>query len=405
MLITLIAGARPNFMKIAPLIKAIQKAHAEGKDIHYRLVHTGQHYDKNMSDTFFEELGIPMPDVNLGCGGGTQAEQTANIMVAFEKDLMAYPTDIVLVVGDVTSTMACSIVAKKLNTRVCHVEAGIRSWDLTMPEEINRMVTDSLADYMFTTSAIANKNLVLSGCCLENSPTCQQNVRDASCSLEARGESLPEESYTFERIKQRVWYVGNVMIDTLLANRSRFRKPAVYDELGLTEKNYVVMTMHRPANVDEEAHLKALMEQIITNVHGLPIIFPIHPRTAKIFYNLWGNEEQLKALFPNLHIVDPMGYLEFNYMVEHAKVVVTDSGGITEETTVMGVPCITLRDNTERPETCTLGTNRLIGTKPEAIKPALDALFAGQWQQGSIPPLWDGHAAERIVEIILGVMV
>ena len=190
------------------------------------------------------------------------------------------------------------------------------------------------------------------------------------------------------------------MIDTLLANRARFRKPAVYDELGLTEKSYVVMTMHRPANVDEEQHLKALMEQIITNVHGLPIIFPIHPRTAKIFYNLWGTEEQLAELFPNLHIVAPMGYLEFNDLVEHAKVVVTDSGGITEETTVMGVPCITLRDNTERPETCTIGTNRLIGTNPQAVKPALDALFAGQWQTGEIPPLWDGHTAERIVEIL-----
>ena len=395
MLITLIAGARPNFMKIAPLIKAIQAAEATGKDIHYRLVHTGQHYDKNMSDTFFEELGIPMPDVNLGCGGGTQAEQTANIMVAFERDLMQNPTDLVLVVGDVTSTMACSIVAKKLNTKVCHVEAGIRSWDLTMPEEINRMVTDALADYMFTTSEVANKNLVLSGCCLENVPN--GLIAPSPC-------RLPEEGYTFERVKQRVWYVGNVMIDTLLANRSRFRKPEVYDALGLEEKQYVVMTMHRPANVDEEAHLKALMEQIITNVHGLPIIFPIHPRTAKIFYNLWGYEEQLKQLFPNLHIVDPMGYLEFNYLIERAKVVVTDSGGITEETTVMGVPCITLRDNTERPETCTIGTNKLIGTRPEAIKPALDQLFAGEWQQGAIPPLWDGHTAKRIVEILWEVL-
>ena len=394
MLITLIAGARPNFMKIAPLIKAIQAAAEAGKDIHYRLVHTGQHYDKNMSDTFFEELGIPMPDVNLGCGGGTQAEQTANIMVAFERDLMQNPTDLVLVVGDVTSTMACSIVAKKLNTKVCHVEAGIRSWDLTMPEEINRMVTDSLADYMFTTSEVANKNLVLSGCSLENVP---------NYLISSSPNSLPEEGYTFERIKQRVWYVGNVMIDTLLANRSRFRKPEVYDALGLEEKQYIVMTMHRPANVDEEAHLKALMEQIITNVHGLPIIFPIHPRTAKIFYNLWGDEEQLKQLFPNLHIVDPMGYLEFNYLVERAKAVVTDSGGITEETTVMGVPCITLRDNTERPETCTVGTNELIGTDPAAVKPALDLLFSGQWKKGAIPPLWDGHTAERIVEILLSV--
>ena len=390
--ITLIAGARPNFMKIAPLIHAIKSAEAIGKDIHYSLVHTGQHYDKNMSDTFFEELNIPMPDANLGCGGGTQAEQTANIMVAFEKHLLAHPTDLVLVVGDVTSTMACSIVAKKLNTKVCHVEAGIRSWDLTMPEEINRMVTDSLADYMFTTSEIANKNLLMSGATLVNSPSPIANYQ-----LPA----LQEEQYAFQRISQRVWYVGNVMIDTLLANRNRFRRPAVFDELQLTEGQYIMMTMHRPANVDEEVHLKTLMEQIITNVHGLPIIFPIHPRTAKIFYNLWGDEATLRQLFPNLHIVEPMGYLEFNYMVERAKAVVTDSGGITEETTVMGVPCITLRDNTERPETCTVGTNELIGTNPAAVKPALDLLFSGQWKKGAIPALWDGHTAERIVDILL----
>ncbi len=390
--ITLIAGARPNFMKIAPLIHAIKSAEAIGKDIHYSLVHTGQHYDKNMSDTFFEELNIPMPDANLGCGGGTQAEQTANIMVAFEKHLLAHPTDLVLVVGDVTSTMACSIVAKKLNTKVCHVEAGIRSWDLTMPEEINRMVTDALADYMFTTSEIANKNLLMSGATLVNSPSPIANYQ-----LPA----LQEEQYAFQRISQRVWYVGNVMIDTLLANRNRFRRPAVFDELQLTEGQYIMMTMHRPANVDEEVHLKTLMEQIITNVHGLPIIFPIHPRTAKIFYNLWGDEATLRQLFPNLHIVEPMGYLEFNYMVERAKAVVTDSGGITEETTVMGVPCITLRDNTERPETCTVGTNELIGTNPAAVKPALDLLFSGQWKKGAIPALWDGHTAERIVDILL----
>lgn len=390
--ITLIAGARPNFMKIASLVHAIKAAENAGKDIHYSLVHTGQHYDKNMSDTFFEELNIPMPDANLGCGGGTQAEQTANIMVAFEKYLMENPTDLVLVVGDVTSTMACSIVAKKLNTKVCHVEAGIRSWDLTMPEEINRMVTDSLADYMFTTSEIANKNLVMAGATLVNSP-----LPIANSPL----PTLQEEKYAFQRISQRVWYVGNVMIDTLLANRSRFRRPEVFDALQLTEGQYIMMTMHRPANVDEEAHLKALMEQIITNVHGLPIIFPIHPRTAKIFYNLWGNEDNLRQLFPNLHIVEPMGYLEFNYMVERAKAVVTDSGGITEETTVMGVPCITLRDNTERPETCTVGTNELIGTNPSAVKPALDLLFSGQWKKGAIPALWDGHTAERIVDILL----
>ena len=394
--ITLIAGARPNFMKIASLVHAIKAAENAGKDIHYSLVHTGQHYDKNMSDTFFEELNIPMPDANLGCGGGSQAEQTANIMVAFEKYLLEYPTDLVLVVGDVTSTMACSIVAKKLNTKVCHVEAGIRSWDLTMPEEINRMVTDSLADYMFTTSEIANKNLLLQGAELQASSP-NRLIASSPNSLPA----LEEEQYAFQRISQRVWYVGNVMIDTLLANRSRFRRPEVFDALQLTEGQYIMMTMHRPANVDEEAHLKALMEQIITNVHGLPIIFPIHPRTAKIFYNLWGNEDNLRQLFPNLHIVEPMGYLEFNYMVERAKAVVTDSGGITEETTVMGVPCITLRDNTERPETCTVGTNELIGTNPSAVKPALDLLFSGQWKKGAIPALWDGHTAERIVDILL----
>ena len=407
--ITLIAGARPNFMKVAPIIKAIKKHNGEvingdaslndanGEKISYRLVHTGQHYDKNMSDTFFEELGIPAPDVNLGCGGGTQAEQTAHIMVAFEKELLEHPTDVVLVVGDVTSTMACSIVAKKLNTKVCHVEAGIRSWDLTMPEEINRMVTDSLADYMFTTSEVANRNLVRQGAELVESLA----FSDESSSKVEGGKSLPEDKYAYERVPQKVWHVGNVMIDTLLANRARFRKPEVWDELGLKEKEFVVMTMHRPANVDEENHLRAMMEQIIDNVHGLPVIFPIHPRTAKLFYGLWGNEAELAKRFPNLHIVEPLGYLEFNYLVERAKAVVTDSGGITEETTVMGVPCITLRDNTERPETCTVGTNELIGTKPEAIKPALNKLFAGEWKKGAIPELWDGHAAERIIDILV----
>lgn len=390
MLVTLIAGARPNFMKIAPIICAIKAAEAAGKDMHYRLVHTGQHYDKNMSDTFFEELGIPQPDMNLGCGGGTQAEQTAHIMVAFEQYLMANPCDLVLVVGDVTSTMACSIVAKKLNTKVCHVEAGIRSWDLTMPEEINRMVTDSLADYMFTTTDIADRNLLRQG------------------AVYAADWQPEQVALGHDRCPQRVWRVGNVMIDTLLKNMPRFRKPAVYDELGLQEGKYVVMTMHRPANVDEETHLRALMEQIITNVHGEPIVFPIHPRTAKIFYGLWGtatdsveeNRVALHKVFPNLYIVDPMGYLEFNYLVQHSRAVVTDSGGITEETTVMGVPCITLRDNTERPETCTVGTNELIGTNPAAVKPALDRLYAGEWKKGAIPELWDGHAAERIVEIL-----
>ena len=394
MKITLIAGARPNFMKIAAIVHAIERfnesrVESQESRVEYRLVHTGQHYDKNMSDTFFEELGIPAPDVNLGCGGGSQAEQTAAIMVAFEKYLIEHPTDVVLVVGDVTSTMACSIVAKKLNTKVCHVEAGIRSWDLTMPEEINRMVTDSLADYMFTTSDVANRNLVRLGAIL---------VESQKSKVES--DTLPEDKYAQERCPQRVWFVGNVMIDTLLANRARFRKPEVWDKLGLKEKEYIVMTMHRPANVDEENHLRAMMEQIVDNAYGLPVIFPIHPRTAKLLFGLEGERVRGLEGMPNLYIVEPMGYLEFNYLVERAKAVVTDSGGITEETTVMGVPCITLRDNTERPETCTVGTNELIGTNPDAIKPALDKLFAGQWKHGAIPELWDGHAADRIVQIL-----
>jgi UDP-N-acetylglucosamine 2-epimerase (non-hydrolysing) len=362
MKLTIIAGARPNFMKIAPVIHAIGKVQKEGKQISYRLVHTGQHYDKNMSDTFFEELNIPKPDVNLGIGGGSQAEQTAGIMVAFEKELIAHPADLVVVVGDVTSTMACSIVAKKLNTKVAHIEAGIRSWDLTMPEEINRMVTDCLADYYFTTTELAGQNLRNTG------------VKD-----------------------DQIFFVGNVMIDTLLANINRLVKPALFDALSLKEKEYIVLTLHRPANVDEVEKLKALMTEIVDNVHGLPVVFPIHPRTAKIFSEL-GIEAD------NLFIVDPMGYLEFNYMVKHAKAVITDSGGITEETTVMGIPCITLRDNTERPETCSIGTNELIGTNPTDIKPTLEKLFVGNWKKGSIPELWDGKTAERIVGTMVSFM-
>lgn len=359
MKITLIAGARPNFIKIAPIIHAIINAKASGATIEYRLVHTGQHYDAKMSDTFFEELNIPHPDVNLECGGGTQAEQTAAIMVAFEKELMANPTDLVLVVGDVTSTMACSIVAKKLNTKVAHVEAGIRSGDMTMPEEINRIVTDSLTDYFFTTTTWAGANLL------------KQGVSNT-----------------------QIYFVGNVMIDTLMAQQHRFNPPAIYDALGLKTGEYVVMTLHRPANVDEGNKLKALISEIIDHANKLPIIFPIHPRTAKIF-------SDLGIQHPDLHTIEPLGYLQFNYLVKNAKVVITDSGGITEETTVMGVPCITLRDNTERPETVELGTNELIGTDPASIPPAMKLLFDNQWKKGQIPELWDGQAAERIVSILL----
>ena len=356
--LTIIAGARPNFMKIAPIIHAIEKFNGNEKRIEYRLIHTGQHYDKNMSETFFEELNIPMPDINLGVGGGTQAEQTAGIMIAFEKELTEHSADLVIVVGDVTSTMACSIVAKKLNTKVAHIEAGIRSWDLTMPEEINRMITDCLTDYYFTTTELAG-----------------QNLRNAGAE------------------DKQIFFVGNVMIDTLLANINRLVKPAIFDTLSLKEKEYIMLTLHRPANVDEADQLKALLNEIVTHVHALPVIFPIHPRTAKIF-----SELNIKA--DNLHIVDPMEYLEFNYLVKYSKAVITDSGGITEETTVMNIPCITLRDNTERPETCTIGTNELIGTNPKAIKPTLDKLFSGNWKKGGIPELWDGKTAERIIQVI-----
>lgn len=352
--ITLVAGARPNFMKIAPIVHAIIK---DGS-MDYRLVHTGQHYDKVMSDTFFEELNIPKPDVNLGCGGGSQAEQTAKIMEAFEQDLMENKTDMVVVVGDVTSTMACTIAAKKIHVDVAHVEAGIRSYDMTMPEEVNRMVTDSLADYFFTTT------------------------EDAKLLLENRNVN-----------PSAVYFVGNVMIDTLMANYDRLRKPDFYDRMNLKQGEYLVLTMHRPNNVDNIAHFDLMLREICENANGLPIVFPIHPRTAKI---MTANG----LSFSNLHLVEPLGYLEFNYLVRNSKAVVTDSGGVTEETTVMGIPCMTLRDNTERPETCSVGTNELIGTDPQNIAPAMKRLMSGEWKKGGIPEKWDGHAAERIVDII-----
>lgn len=382
MKIIIVAGARPNFMKIAPIIHAIEKSRKspsfakamegkedrrpkkEDKSIQYRLVHTGQHYDSNMSDDFFKELNIPDPDVNLNCGGGSQAEQAAAILVAFERELISNPADLIMVVGDVTSTMACSIVAKKLNTKVAHIEAGIRSFDLSMPEEINRMVTDCLTDYFFTTSETANQNL--------------------------RKTGVSED---------KIFFVGNVMIDTLLANRHRFRKPAIWDNLKLADKNYIVITLHRPSNVDNPVQLGALLEAIVESSRGLPVIFPVHPRTARII-------KSHSLIVPkSLSLIKPLGYLEFNYLVERAKSVITDSGGITEETTVLGVPCITIRDSTERPETVNIGTNELIGTDHGAIKPVMDILFAGNWKKGGVPELWDGMAAQRIVNELLALSV
>lgn len=355
MKLTLVAGARPNFMKIAPIIHAFQKAQGPGIAIKYRLVHTGQHYDTKMSGAFFEELKIPEPDVNLSAGSGTQAEQTAAIMVAFERELEEHPADLVIVVGDVNSTLACSIVAKKMNTKVAHVEAGIRSFDLSMPEEINRMVTDSIADYFFTTSEYANQNL--------------------------RKTGVSED---------RIFFVGNVMIDTLLAQKPFFRKPAFWDGFDLKDNGYFVVTLHRPVNVDSFPLLKSILDEIVKGARGLPIIFPVHPRTAK---TLKSSSLGLK----NLHLVDPLGYLEFNFLTQGAKAVITDSGGITEETTVMGVPCMTLRDTTERPETCSVGTNELLGSNPANLAAAFEKLFKGEWKKGTTPDLWDGAAAKRIV--------
>lgn len=358
MVVDIVAGARPNFMKIAPIIEAIEKQKEKKRKIDYRLIHTGQHYDRKMSGIFFDQLGIPEPHVNLEAGGGTQAEQTAAIMVRFEKELEKNRPDLVMVVGDVTSTMACAITAQKLCIPVAHVEAGIRSDDWTMPEEINRMVTDSITNYFFTTSETANQNLRKSGVSNE-----------------------------------RIFFVGNTMIDTLLKQMPNFKQPPFWNSLNLEDENYIVMTLHRPSNVDDPTRFKHLMEEIIRFSGGLDLIFPVHPRTAKMLSYVGVDAS-------NVNLIEPLNYLEFNYLVQKAKAVITDSGGITEETTVMNIPCLTLRDSTERPETVTMGTNELLGTNPKAIGPAMKRLFAGQWKKGKIPPLWDGKAAERIVNIL-----
>lgn len=353
--IDLIAGARPNFMKIAPIIEAIESAARAGGLLRYRLVHTGQHYDQAMSGSFFEQLGIPAPHLNLEVGSGTQAEQTGNIMARYEKAVLSGRPDVCLVVGDVTSTMACAITARKLGVPVAHVEGGIRSGDWTMPEEINRVVTDSITNWFFTTSETANANLKNSGV-----------------------------------TEDRIFFVGNTMIDTLLRQLPRLRPAASLTPLSLGVGAYFVLTLHRPANVDDPAQLGRLLTSINTHTGGLPVIFPVHPRTARILATLGLD-------LPSIHRIDPLGYLEFIHLVRDAKAVITDSGGITEETTVLGVPCLTLRDNTERPETVTIGTNELVGTNPERLPPALDRVLAGKWKKGSIPAQWDGHAAERIV--------
>ena len=359
MKITIIAGARPNFIKIAPIIKAIEKKQSEGKAISFRLVHTGQHYDKNLSDTFFTELNIPQPNVNLEVKSGTQAEQTAAIMIAFEKELNQNPCDLVLVVGDVNSTMACAIVAKKNNTKVVHVEAGIRSGDLTMPEEINRIVTDSITDYFFTTSVLAGENLL------------QNGVK-----------------------KSAIHFVGNVMIDTLYQNLNRINPPEFWHEYKLEEKNYIVLTLHRPSNVDEEKSLVNLLNGIDKMAENKKIIFPIHPRTKAIL-----GEQNL--LFKNIILVNPQGYLNFMYLIKNSFAVITDSGGISEETTILNIPCFTMRTTTERPETIVLGTNYLVGISLENLEKTYTHFLKNGLKPSSIPMLWDGKAAERIINVLL----
>ncbi len=355
-LVDIIAGARPNFMKIAPIIHAIRACQAEGSPLRFRLVHTGQHYDEKMSGEFFRQLDIPPPDVNLEVGSGAAAEQTGEIMRRYEKLLLEKRSDLCLVVGDVTSTMACAIAAQKLGVKVAHVEAGIRSGDWSMPEEINRMVTDAISNWFFTTSETANQNLRKAG------------VEDA-----------------------RIMFVGNTMIDTLLANLPKLRQPTCWHELRLKPKNYVVLTLHRPANVDAADNLHALLLAVSDACAGLPVVFPVHPRTRGVL-------AKLPPLPGNLHLLDPQPYLEFIYLVRDALAIVTDSGGITEEATVLNVPCLTLRANTERPETVELGTNELLGTDPATIGPAMARVRAGKWKHGQVPPLWDGRTAERIVE-------
>ncbi len=359
MQITIVAGARPNFMKIAPIIKEIQKAQDNGNDIYYRLVHTGQHYDQKMSGAFFDQLGIPNPDINLECGGGSQAQQTAAIMLKFEDELAGYRPDLVLVVGDVTSTMACAITAKKLGINTVHVEAGIRSGDNNMPEEINRMLTDAICDTYFTTSHYANHNLL------------NQKVEES-----------------------KIHFVGNTMVDTLLQNIDRIKKPVFWDSYELISGKYFLLTLHRPSNVDEPEKLVKILNTISRATHKYPIVFPVHPRTKNILDSFEINTDKFI-------LIEPQAYLEFIFLIKNAKGIITDSGGITEEATVLNIPCLTMRNSTERPETVSQGTNELVGDDFEKLKKYLEIIINGNWKNSVIPEKWDGRTSERIVDVLL----
>jgi UDP-N-acetylglucosamine 2-epimerase (non-hydrolysing) len=354
-----VAGARPNFMKIAPIIGALQRFPSLFAPV---IVHTGQHYDDKLSRVFFEELGIPRPDVNLNVGSGTHAQQTAAVMAAFEPVLVEQRAQLVLVVGDVNSTIACALVASKLGVAVAHVEAGLRSFDRTMPEEINRVLTDQISDLLFTTEASAEENL--------------------------RREGIDP---------VKVHFVGNVMIDTLLAHRERARALCVPRQFGVAPRQYGLLTLHRPSNVDDPVVFERLVEAVGTIARDVPVIFPVHPRTRPVV------ERSVEAARlveeGRLRLVDPLGYLEFLGLMDSSRVVLTDSGGVQEETTILAVPCLTLRENTERPVTISDGTNRLVGTDPQRIVGAWRHLST-QGVSASVPPLWDGRAAERIVEVL-----
>lgn len=355
-----VAGARPNFMKIAPIMEAFKNESA----IEPMLVHTGQHYDEKMSDLFFRQLGIPEPDINLGVGSASHAVQTADIMKAFEQVVLEHKPDAVLVVGDVNSTIACGMVAVKLGIKLIHVEAGLRSFDRTMPEEINRMLTDTISDMLFCTEQSGLDNL--------------------------KNEGIPNE---------RVFLVGNVMIDTLLKNKAQADKSTILDDLGVQTGQYAALTLHRPANVDDPAVFSRLLDAIEVIQKDMPIIFPIHPRTRNNLGKL-GLKDRIEKL-ANLRLLDPIGYLDFLKLTSSARLVLTDSGGIQEETTILKIPCLTLRENTERPSTVEIGSNQILGTDPRKILDAYQKVVTGQARKGKIPPLWDGHAAERIAKILV----
>ncbi len=356
-----IVGARPNFMKIAPIVREMKRRSEEFEPL---IVHTGQHYDAAMSDSFFVDLGIPKPDFHLEIGSASHAVQTAKIMIAFEPIVLAEKPDWVLVVGDVNSTIACALVCAKLGVKIAHVEAGLRSRDRTMPEEINRILTDSISDLLLTTSQDADEN-------------------------------LKHEGVTDDKIK----FVGNVMIDSLFYNLEKAKALNVREDLNLKDKDYAVLTLHRPSNVDEKDVFSGLLDALISIGEQLPIIFPVHPRT-KANIEKFGFAEQVAN--SNIKLIEPLGYLDFMNLYSGAKLVLTDSGGLQEETTALGIPCLTLRENTERPITIELGTNILVGTNPQKIKQAAHSILENSSiKDRKIPPLWDGHAAERICDALI----